>query len=185
MWSPGAHGMLPSGSCTDAIASTVCATCARGEDAGDLGELVISQGFASPISPSSAATFSPYSTTLLPSTGLSARSVTRAQRGLCSMSMAQEVVVAPDRRGVGVVEPVRALQPPVRRVERVRVVRAAQEEAGAFELQLELVLAVDAHVPAGRVVVVPVDRPRHALGPAGRNGRRDAAAGAQHARRSR
>ena len=41
----------------------------------------------------------------------------------------------------------------------MRVVRAAQEEAGALELQLELVLAVDADVAAGRVVVVVVERP--------------------------
>src|SRR4051795_3924703 len=50
----------------------------------------------------------------------------------------QEVVIPPNRCGLGVLESERALQPPVRRVERVRMVRSAEEESGAFELQLEL-----------------------------------------------
>ena len=66
-------------------------------------------------------------------------------------------------------------------MERVRVVRAAQEAARALDLLLELVLAVDAHVRAGRVVVLVVDRPRDPLGPARRHGRREAAAGPEHA----
>ena len=49
---PATHGMLPSGCCTDAIASIVCATCRRDDHAGDLGELEgFSQGCAFRISP--------------------------------------------------------------------------------------------------------------------------------------
>src|SRR5438445_11946708 len=95
--------------------------------------------------------------------------------------VAEELVVALDRRRVGILEPVRALQPPVGRVERVRVMRAPQETAGPFELELELVLTVYAYVRARGVVVPMVDRPRDPLGPARRNRRRDAAAGPQDA----
>ena len=63
----------------------------------------------------------------------------------------------------------------------MRVVRAAQEAARLLDLLLELVLPVDAHVRAGRVVVRVVDRPRDPLGPAGGDGRREPAAGPQHA----
>ena len=63
----------------------------------------------------------------------------------------------------------------------MRVVRAAQPEARLLELRFELVLPVDAHVPAGRVVVAVVDRPADTLGEAGGHGDREAAAGTQHA----
>ena len=93
----------------------------------------------------------------------------------------EEVVVLADRPRVGVVDTDRTLQPPVRRVQRVRVVRAAHREAGALELRLEVALAVDADVAAGRVVVVPVERPADPLGEAGRHGHREPAAGTQDA----
>src|SRR4051794_13072976 len=100
--------------------------------------------------------------------------------GLAHDLVGEEVVVSAHRPRAGVVEPEGALQPPVRRVQRVRVVRAAQPQAGRLELLLELVLAVDAHVTAGRVVVAVVDRPTHPFGPAGGHGDGHPAAGPQH-----
>src|SRR3954447_2670209 len=49
----------------------------------------------------------------------------------------EEVVVALRDPAVGLVDPTDAPDPPVRRVERVRVVRAAEPEAGALEVLLE------------------------------------------------
>src|SRR4051812_48579240 len=54
--------------------------------------------------------------------------------GLAHDLVGEEVVVLAHRPGARVVEPERALQPPVRRVQRVRVVRAAQPQPGRFEL---------------------------------------------------
>ncbi len=154
MWPPGTHGMLPSGSCTDAIASIVCATCAPVRMPATSGSDRDQPRLRFPH-------FAIVGGDLL-AVHDDALAEHRVERALGDArparvvldQVAEEVVVALHRRGVGVVEPVRALEPPVRRVERVRVVRTAQEEAGALDLQLELVLAVDAHVPAGRVVVV-------------------------------
>ena len=89
-------------------------------------------------------------------------------RGLPHDLPDEEVVVLADGPGVGVVDTDRALQPPIRGVERVRVVRAAHLQARARELRFEVALAVDADVAAGRVVVVPVERPADALREAGR-----------------
>ena len=55
------------------------------------------------------------------------------------------------------------------------------QQPGRLELLLELVLAVDADVAAGRSWYSVVERPAHALGPAGGHGDGHAAAGAQHA----
>ena len=173
--------MLPSGCCTDAIASMVCATCAAVMMPATWGRGSDQARLRFPYLAADGGTFSPYTTRLLPSTGLSARSVTLRPARVVLDQVAEELVVALHGRGVGVVEPVRALEPPVGRVERVRVVRAAEEAARAFDLRLELVLTVDAHVRARRVVVQVVDRPRDALGPAGRHRRREPTTGPQHA----
>src|SRR5438876_319527 len=150
---PGTHGMLPSRVCTDAIASMVRATSASARMPGTCGSKLRSVK----------RTFSPSRSGRrdLLAVQHNALSQHRVERALghprpfrvALDEHAQEVVVALDRRGVGVVEAAHALQPPVRRVERVRVVRAAQVEAGPLELLLQVVLAVHAHVAAGRVVI--------------------------------
>src|SRR3954453_16241224 len=66
---------------------------------------------------------------------------------------AEEVVVLA-YRGRVVADAVRALQPPVRGVQCVRVVRAAQKRARASQRLLELVLTEDPNVTAWRVVVL-------------------------------
>src|SRR5262245_20934947 len=116
--------MLPSRCWTDAIASTVCATCAR----------VIT--FAT--SGSAAGNVSLAKAALPPrrhggrhllavdDEALAEHRVERAfgdggPARVVLDEIAEEVVVALHRRGLGVVEAVRALQPPVRRMERVRV----------------------------------------------------------------
>jgi len=55
----------------------------------------------------------------------------------------------------------------------------SEELPPRVEKSLQLVLAVDANVAAGRVVVVPVECPRDSLGPARRHGDRKPSAGAQ------
>ncbi len=61
----------------------------------------------------------------------------------------EEVVVLAHRPRVGVVHADRALEPPVRRVQRVRVVRSAEREPRGHELGLEVALPVDAEWPPG------------------------------------
>src|SRR5689334_13662937 len=115
--------MLPSGSCTDAIASIVSETCAR------------------LISPSTSGSSWSVKAALPPlrhrgrdllAVEDDALAEDRVQRAFGDPGPArvlldqhaEEVVVAADGRSLGVLEAERALQPPVRRVERVRVVRA-------------------------------------------------------------
>src|SRR3954466_15129860 len=148
VWPPGTHGMFPSGCCTHAIPSIVCA---------------ISSGVMMPGTSGSSLRMRRD----LFSVQHDALAEHRVERALESCrplrvaldAHAEELVVALHRDRVGVVETERALQPPVRRVERVRVMRSALVEARALDLQLEFVLAVDAHVPTGRVVIAPVGCP--------------------------
>ena len=39
-WPPGNHGIMPSGSCHSAMASTVCCSSCGGDDAGHVGEVM-------------------------------------------------------------------------------------------------------------------------------------------------
>src|SRR5581483_12027859 len=75
-----------------------------------------------------------------------------------------------------VVDPHRALQPPVRRVQGVRVVRAGDVEAGAAHASGELAGAVDADVAAGLAVVLVGQGPADALGQVRGHGHGDRAA---------
>src|SRR5690349_7094154 len=174
---PGTHGMLPSACCTEAIASTVARTCARLMTPGTSGRSSRRTG---------APSFRRLGDLLdvddeaLAEHGVEPPFERREPTGVVLDRPAQEVVVLAHRRGV-VADAVRGLQPPVGRVERVRVVRAAQERPGPFELLFELVLPVDADVAAGRVVVLVVERPVDAFGPARRHRDRKPAAGPQHA----
>ena len=81
--------------------------------------------------------------------------MTRAQRGLCSISVAQEVVVAlaPARASV-LSSPYAHFSHQYGEWNACAWCEPRRKQPGALELLLELVLAVDAHVPAGRVVVV-------------------------------
>src|SRR5258708_22465078 len=177
---PGVQGMLPSASWIDAMASTVCATCAADITPGTSGSS--SRGKAA-LSPSR---HRGRDLLGVDHEALAEHRVERAFEGDGTARVvlddpAEELVVLAHRRGLGVVESVRALQPPVGRVQRVRVVRAAQVEPRTFELRLELVLAEDANVAAGRVVVTVVERPADALGPTRRHRHREPTAGAEHA----
>src|SRR3984893_7033236 len=174
--------MLPSGSCTPAMASTVWATWSlvrTPSTSGTWKRLFVKAA----LSPSRHRRWDLLAVQhhALAEHGVEGAFAELSPARVSFDQHAQEVVITPHRRRVGVLEAVLALQPPVRRVERVRVVRAAQEEAGSFELQLELVLAVDADMASWRVVVAPVDRPRDPLGPARRDGRRDATSRPEHA----
>ena len=121
VWPPGVHGMLPSGSWIAAIASTVCAQLAGGDDAGDVGQ---ARGRASEAAPSPCRR---RGSCRAPG---SAPGRARASHAGCCVDLPHEEVVvacAPATRRC--CRAVRALQPPVRRVQRVRVVRAAQAAA--------------------------------------------------------
>ena len=91
-------------------------------------------------------------------------------------------MVPAGQQPVGVVDPARASDPPVRRVKGVRVMRAAQHQPDVLEPGLELVLAVDADVPTGEVVVLAVQRPVDALREPRRHRHGHATAGLEHAR---
>src|SRR3954453_18383067 len=133
--------MLPSGSWTAAIAATVSSTCRGGMSPSTSGS-----------SCSVKASFPPFrhrGSDLL-AVEHDALPEHRVQRPLGGERPArvlldqrtQEVVISANRCRVGVVEPERALQPPVRRMERVRVMRSAKKESGAFQLQPGLWLPV-------------------------------------------
>src|SRR5262245_53644999 len=127
--------MLPFGSCTDAIAATVCAIWARVR------------------TPSTSGRVSSCKAALLPSRHGRRHFLAVEDDALAEYRVertfgdarpprvvldqhAEEVVIPADGCRFRVVDAVRALEPPVRRVERVRVVRAAQEEPGALDLLL-------------------------------------------------
>src|SRR6476660_9822443 len=134
VWPPGTHGMLPSGCCTAAIASTVCATCAPVRMPATSGV------FSSPKAALPPFRARRWDLLAVHDQALAEHGVERAlgdagPTRVVLDEMTEELVVTLDRRRVGVVEAVRALQPPVRRVEGVRVVRAPQEAAGLLELQ--------------------------------------------------
>src|SRR4051794_4490997 len=73
-----------------------------------------------------------------------------------------------------------ALDPPVRRVQTVRVVTAVVDEAGVDGLADQLRVGVDPDVTAGRVVVVVGEFPADDLGQPARDGESDRPAWAQH-----
>src|SRR4051812_827839 len=93
----------------------------------------------------------------------------------------QEAVVQLRGQGLVVVDPDRALDPPVRGVQRVGVVRTGDLEARPTHTSGELRGLVDADMAAGLVVVVVRQRPADLLGHPTGHGDGDGAAGAQHA----
>src|SRR5689334_12857167 len=151
VWPPGTHGMLPSGCCTVAIASTVSVISSRVRMPATSGR-VRSAKAALPPSPRRRCDLLAVEDDALAEHRVERAFGDRSPARIVLDEMAEEVVVATDGSRVRIVEPVRALEPPVGRVECVRVVRAAQQAPRAFDLQLELVLPVDAHVCARRVV---------------------------------
>jgi len=87
-------------------------------------------------------TFSPYTTRLLPSTGFT-HAFGDARPGRVVLDeVTEELVGSASPAGRRDCRGRTRTQPPVGRVERVRVVRAAQETAGSLDLLLELVLPV-------------------------------------------
>src|SRR6516162_1893451 len=130
--------MLPSASCTPAIASIVDCTSARVRMPPTSGSA--SSGVKAALPPFRSVG---WDFLAVEHDALAEHRIERAFRGCgpCRSMLdqhAQEVVIFLDRCRVGVVESVHAAQPPVGRMECVRVMRAAQEEAGALELQFEL-----------------------------------------------
>src|SRR5262249_36974785 len=124
---PGTHGMFPVGICTEAIASMVWAMSARVTTPGTSGSSCSVKGFLPPLRAGRRRLLAVQDDTL------------SEHRVQCSFGnprppwvvldqRTQELVVALHGHGFGVVEAVRALEPPVGRVERVRVMRAALEE---------------------------------------------------------
>src|SRR5215470_8549336 len=92
----------------------------------------------------------------------------------------QQPVVGAGQRVAVPVHAHGALQPPVRRVQAVRVVVPADLEPGRAELGLQLRLGVDAHVAARRVVVVVRQPPADPLRQPGGHGHGEPPAGPQH-----
>src|SRR5437899_829165 len=127
---PGVHGMLPSGSWMVAMASTVSSNSAA---------LTIPSTWGSRCS-----------RVIRSSDLLRVEHQALAQHGverpvevrdpprLTLDLVHEELVVLPHRPRAGVVEAERALQPPVRRVQRVRVVRTTKPQSRRLELLLEL-----------------------------------------------
>src|SRR4029078_413514 len=149
--------MLPSDCCTDAIASTVCAIWAPVRMPATSGSFDSAKTALPPFCARPWHFFSVHDQALAEHRVERTFGDSRPPRVVLD-EVAEEVVVSLDGRDFGIVEAVRALQPPVRRVERVRVVRTPEEAAGELELLLELVLTVDANVRTGRVVIAVVDR---------------------------
>src|SRR6266508_5494250 len=75
----------------------------------------------------------------------------------------EQPVVGTRQRMTIVMDADGAFQPPVQRVQAVRVVVPADDEPGPLELELQLGARVDADVPAGGVVVVLRQCPADAL----------------------
>src|SRR5947209_791812 len=83
----------------------------------------------------------------------------------------QQLVVRAGQPVLVIVHADRALEPPVRRVQPVRVVVPQRGQPGPGQLGFQLDPGVDAHVAAGRVVVLRGQRPADPLGQEG--GHRD------------
>src|SRR6478752_6547764 len=111
--------MLPSGCCTAAIASTVCAISSRLRMPATSGR-VRSAKAALPPSPRRGCDLLAVQHEALAEYRVERAFADRRPTRVVLDQMTQEVVVPLDRRGIRVVEPVRALQPPVGRMERVR-----------------------------------------------------------------
>src|SRR5215475_1743239 len=92
----------------------------------------------------------------------------------------QQPVVGAGQRVAVPVHAHGALQPPVRRVQAVRVVVPADLEPGRAQLGLQLGPGVDADVAARRVVVVVGQPPADPLRQPGGHGHREQPAGPQH-----
>ncbi len=95
----------------------------------------------------------------------------------------QQLVVGPYRQRGVVTVPVHAegaLEPPVRGVQRVRVVRPVRPQSRLAHLPQQFVGAVDADVAALDLVVGVGERPADLLRAVARHGHRDPAAGAEH-----
>ena len=93
----------------------------------------------------------------------------------------QQLVVRPHRQRLVVVDTEGALEPPVRRVQGVRVVGAVRLESGLAHLGEQLVGPVDADVAALDLVVGVGERPADLLGAVAGHGDGDAAAGLEDA----
>src|SRR5690242_4107908 len=116
VWPPGTHGMLPSGCWTDAIASTVCATSSPVMIPATSGSFTSAKAALPPLGGGRRHLLAVHDEALAEHGVERALGHPRPARVVLD-EMAEEVVVALHRRRVGVVEPVRALQPPVGRVE--------------------------------------------------------------------
>ena len=135
-----------------------------------------------PITP---AGFLAYTTRLLPSTGLRARSGQRVARGALHDVPLQDLPIGRHRPVVVVGRAHRAAQPPVRRVQRVGAVRRrrGRSPAPAHAGPAASAAAVDADVAAlhERRVVLVGELPADLLGQPRRHGDRHGAAGPQDA----
>ena len=169
VWPPGVHGMLPSASWIDGDGVDRGRELARGDDAGDVGEA----GHATP------------DLLGVDDEALAEHRVQGAVDGVDPRAAARTICHTRNswylRTGHA-----SALSTPTAHFSHQYgecsacawcAPRSARPRAR--ELALEVALAVDADVAAGRVVVVAVERPADPFGEAGRHGDREPAAGTQ------
>src|SRR5688500_11381796 len=139
VWWPGNHGRFPSGSCTAAIAAQVSATSARLKIPGTSGSSRCDIGWLlSRRCPLLERTLG-VDDEALPQDGIERLAQRRQPTGTVRQLPYEEVVVALNRPGgVGALDARRAPQPPVRRMQRVGMVRVERRQSRGGELGLEL-----------------------------------------------
>src|SRR4051812_32754107 len=147
VWPPTVHGTAPSGSCTEAIAVPDAATPAHVRSSGPMDDLTRVRG--------------------LVQVDHEALAEHRVQRPLRPPGDPrplddvpdQEAMVGARQRMIVVADTHGALDPPVRRVERVGMAAPVVHEACALSLGHQLRIGVDADVSARDVVVLPRQLP--------------------------
>src|SRR4051812_23789932 len=149
-WPPGNHGIKPDGSCASAIdapeATRSFAVSTPGSSGADMCDLRLVQIDHETLSNQRVQ-----------------RSVRGARRGWLCGDVPDEHAVIQTGQDVVALNTDRALQPPVRRVQPVCVVRTVGVEPNARQLRGELTALVDAHVPAGVLVVLVRQGPADTL----------------------
>src|SRR5258708_3156095 len=146
IWPPGNHGMLPSGSWTAAIASTVASTSSKASTADASGRCI-------------AGRFRHVQDQALAQHGVeTALQVSRPGRASDHLP-GQEAMVDAGQQGIVAPHPDYAFQPPVGRVQGVGMGTAAGHQAGVAEAAQELVGTVDPDVASWVVVVLLRESP--------------------------
>src|SRR4051812_6589759 len=164
---PGNHGIKPDGSCASAIdaaeATRSLAVSTPGSSGADMCDLRLVQ--------IDHETFSNQRVQ---------RTVRDARRGRLRSDVPDEHAVIETGQDVVALDTDGALQPPVRRVQPVCVVRAIGVKTNARQLRGQLTALVDAYVPAGVLVVLVRQGPADTLRKPARHGDGSASTGLEH-----